>query len=206
MDFVNASFRRNISFEDAQFSQYADFKYASFNSGLDLTHTRFELLELRWNPIKGHLICDETTYVALIKNYENLAWFDDADECLYAYGNWRRENSEFGLSKIYDYAAFISCGYGVKPLRPLGLGLFVIIACAIYYRWKNAIRRHEKEGSHQEPNIWDALYFSMMTFTTVGYGDWYPQDKHRTLVMIEGIVGWLTLSLFLVTLANVVIR
>ncbi|MHC1631896.1 MAG: ion channel [Methanotrichaceae archaeon] len=23
-------------------------------------------------------------------------------------------------------------------------------------------------------NIWDAFYFSMMTFTTVGYGDWYP--------------------------------
>ncbi|KAB3548030.1 MAG: two pore domain potassium channel family protein, partial [ANME-2 cluster archaeon] len=43
-------------------------------------------------------------------------------------------------------------------------------------------------------------------FTTVGYGDWYPKDRYRMFVMIEGLLGWLTLALFLVTLANVMIR
>ncbi len=34
----------------------------------------------------------------------------------------------------------------------------------------------------------------------------YRRDRYRKFVMIEGLVGWLTLALFLVTLANVMIR
>ena len=206
MNFGSASFGGNATFVDTQFSQYADFREARFNNSLNLTHARFDRLELRWGSIEKHLNCDDTAYMALIKNYDNLAWFEDADNCLYDYREWRRENSEFGITKLLDYAALVSCGYGVKPRRPLILGLIMVMVCAVYYRRTKAIKRHEKEGDHQEANIWDAFYFSMMTFTTVGYGDWYPLDEHRKLVMFEGIVGWLTLSLFLVTLANVVIR
>lgn len=79
------------------------------------------------------------------------------------------------------------------------------MVCAIYYWRTDAIRRLKEDGE-VKASVWDAFYFSMMAFTTVGYGGWYPLDKHRKLVMIEGIVGWLTLSLFLVTLANVIIR
>ena len=65
-----------------------------------------------------------------------------------------------------------------------------------------------KEGDEDDSRVsfWDAFYFSVVTFTTVGYGDWYPADRYRKFVMIEGLVGWLTLALFLVTLANVMIR
>ena len=62
------------------------------------------------------------------------------------------------------------------------------------------------EGGKQDVSFCDAFYFSVVTFTTVGYGDWYPKDRYRKFVMIEGLVGWLTLALFLVTLANVMIR
>ena len=61
-------------------------------------------------------------------------------------------------------------------------------------------------GEDNQVSFGDALYFSMVTFTTVGFGDWYPVGRCRVLVMIEGLVGWLTLALFLVTLANVMIR
>ncbi|PXF61505.1 MAG: hypothetical protein C4B59_04545 [Candidatus Methanogaster sp.] len=62
------------------------------------------------------------------------------------------------------------------------------------------------EKSNEDVSFCDAFYFSVVTFTTVGYGDWYPKDRYRKFVMIEGLVGWLTLALFLVTLANVMIR
>ena len=62
------------------------------------------------------------------------------------------------------------------------------------------------ENCIQEVSLFDAFYFSMVTFATIGYGDWYPKDKFRKWVMIEGFLGWLTLGLFLVTLTNVMIR
>jgi hypothetical protein len=92
----------------------------------------------------------------------------------------------------------------VRPGYTLHLGLFVVLVSAVYYWRRDAIRRL-KEDEDESAKFSDAFYFSMMTFTTVGYGDWYPLDRHRKGVMIEGIVGWLTLSLFLVTLANVII-
>lgn len=62
------------------------------------------------------------------------------------------------------------------------------------------------ENPIQEVSLFDAFYFSMVTFATIGYGDWYPEDKFRKWVMIEGFLGWLILGLFLVTLTNVMIR
>ncbi len=74
--------------------------------------------------------------------------------------------------------------------------------------WPNpGISRLTTDGNCiQKISFWDAFYFSMGIFATVGYGDLYPRDKFRKLVMIEGFLGWLTLGLFLVTLANVMIR
>ena len=62
------------------------------------------------------------------------------------------------------------------------------------------------ENSAQKMSFWDSFYFSMVTFSTIGYGDWYPKDNFRKWVMLEGLLGWLTLGLFLVTLTNVTIR
>ncbi len=141
-----------------------------------------------------------------MKNFKDLEYFEDANDCYFQYrwkSQWRKSWLEW--SKYSDFLICAACGYGVRPIRPLVLGLFVVVICAIYYRWKNAIRRLKDDG-RAKADFKDAFYFSMMTFTTVGYGDWYPQDEHRILVMIEGVVGWLLLSLFLVTLASVMIR
>jgi len=83
---------------------------------------------------------------------------------------------------------------------------FAVVALFAHIVWL-CERHHNPDFSHGYlSGIYDALWWSAQTFTTVGYGDWYPLDRHRKVVMLEGIVGWLTLSLFLVTLANVIIR
>lgn len=78
----------------------------------------------------------------------------------------------------------------------------------------------------QSVGLWkraaNALYFSANTFTTIGYGDYVPTDKKwiwipwfggrklgpsfRFIAMFEGILGWLLMALFLVTLGRVFIR
>ena len=64
---------------------------------------------------------------------------------------------------------------------------------------------------HQNQATWfrrfrNALYFSVGTFTTVGYGDWHPVKGYRYAAMVEGLIGWLIMALFLVTLGKVLIR
>ena len=54
----------------------------------------------------------------------------------------------------------------------------------------------------------EALYFSIVTFTTLGYGDYYP--KHHAafqyLAASEAVLGMILMSLFVVTLYRRVVR
>ena len=93
---------------------------------------------------------------------------------------------------------WLSCGYGVKPHYTAILAVAIIFIFGHIYRGNDIDKR--------DASFCDAFYFSVTTFTTLGYGDWYPKDRYRMFVMIEGLLGWLTLALFLVTLANVMIR
>ena len=41
----------------------------------------------------------------------------------------------------------------------------------------------------------DALYFSMVTFTTLGYGDLTPNDQFKILASGQAVLGYITLGL-----------
>jgi hypothetical protein len=48
----------------------------------------------------------------------------------------------------------------------------------------------------------EAVYFSGITFATVGYGDVLPAPRMRLIAMMEGAIGMFTMSFFVVVLAN----
>jgi hypothetical protein len=78
----------------------------------------------------------------------------------------------------------------------------LIMVFALVYWLGDGIRRlKENDGDNNRVPRWaafyNAFYFSVVTFTTVGYGDWYPEDRYRIVVMIEGVLGWLLLALFI---------
>ncbi len=73
-------------------------------------------------------------------------------------------------------------------------------ADAAYYQYRRLSQANKKWSYSKlyginQVSFWDAFYFSLVTFTTVGYGDWYPEDRYRKFVMSEGVLGWLLLCL-----------
>lgn len=59
----------------------------------------------------------------------------------------------------------------------------------------------------QRVSLTDALYFSIAMFTTSQAPvNTYPVGVYRHLAMLEGIMGWFFLGLFVVVLSAVLIR
>jgi len=141
----------------------------------------------------------------------------------------------WGRPLIVHPLLWFTCGYGVKPSSAVLCAGGLILLFSLIYTRRGAIELRIERGTcngvtedgnhcearrvsgtefchhHQKQATWlrrfkNAFYFSVGTFTTVGYGDWHPSGKYRYWAMVEGLVGWLLLALFLVTLGKKWIR
>jgi hypothetical protein len=91
-------------------------------------------------------------------------------------------------------------GYGEKPFRPLCWAAGTILVFALLFWALGAV------GPQTSAPL-DHLYFSVVTFTTLGYGDLYPNPGFpRALAATEAVLGFLFMSLFLVVLTRRFIR
>ncbi|MDD4248106.1 MAG: potassium channel family protein, partial [Methanosarcina sp.] len=206
--FEGSTFGYGTSFSGATFTDTVDFSGTKFNS-VSLNGTDFKEMKVNWDSLESSLVFDGPIYVKLIQNFRNLEQFEDADAAYYKY---RSESQAlkpwFSFSKLGDIFMCLTCGYGVKPLNTLLAGAGVVLLYSLFYWKRNGISRSTKNNkmSNQKATFSEAFYFSMITFTTFGNNDWYPKDNFRKWTMLERLLGWLNLSLFLVTLTRVMIR
>jgi len=200
-NFENTSFNGSTSFVDTQFGSYTDFRAAQFNNNnsLDLVHARFDRLEIEWDSIH-HLNCDGTVYIALVRNFRDLAQFDDADDCYYKYRDEIRaqkklycKKESWDWSKLLDIIAWISCGYGVRPIHTIFCMFGVVfISWIIFLGYFDS--------------VFESFYFSLMTFTGGKPNNLETEHWLRSVAMIEAILGYLFMALFVVVLARKLIR
>ena len=208
-DFIYANFAGNATFNSTEFNKVS-FTGATFTT-VSLYESEFNQMNVEWSSLKDALIFNGPVYIKLIKKFRDREQFEDADAAYYQYRRLSQANKKWSFSKLMDVVAGVSCGYGVKPGYPLIWGfILIMLFTLVYWRGKGIKRLKENDGDNNRVSRWaafyNAFYFSVVTFTTVGYGDWYPEDRYRIVVMIEGVLGWLLLALFIVTLANVMIR
>jgi hypothetical protein len=97
----------------------------------------------------------------------------------------------------------LTCKYGTSPIRILTWMIAAIFGfSATFYTFQNFM-------SYAAPikmTFADCLYFSIITYTTVGYGDIHAIGDLRFLAGIEGLVGLTLTSLFTVIIARKIIR
>lgn len=68
----------------------------------------------------------DTTYLSLIKNFKELGFLEDADNCYYFHRTRRRQNLTF-LYNLIDKMMEAFCGYGVKPVYPLICSMVILL-------------------------------------------------------------------------------
>lgn len=113
------------------------------------------------------------------------------------------------ISKLVD----IFCGYGEAPVRIVGLSIFIIFICAILYSFTGVSYQgtvyQVSSSQTMSENIslfFSSLYFSVVTFTTLGYGDFTPIGISRAIAAIEAFTGSFTIALFVVVFVKKMTR
>lgn len=120
-----------------------------------------------------------------------------------------RMSTERGVSKLID----LFCGYGEAPLRVVGFSMVLILICAVCYFFTGLSYGGEElvfdpgqSLAEQFSLFFNCLYYSVVTFTTLGYGDFTPIGYSRAVAAFEAFTGSFTIALFVVVFVKKMTR
>ena len=94
-------------------------------------------------------------------------------------------------------------GYGEMPFRTFGIACGVITLSAFCYYISGMVLTG---GFVQKIDLFESLYMSVITYTTVGYGDYLPMGWVRGVAALEALSGVLITPLFLIALTRRYLR
>jgi hypothetical protein len=115
--------------------------------------------------------------------------------------------NEFLRSKLTGFDLFTKSlsfyywEYGSKPHRIIYCSIFMILFFSLIY-WLNSDLISINTASGECFNFANSLYFSTITFTTLGYGDYSPQSWLKILAAIESFLGVINTGFLLAGYAN----
>ena len=125
----------------------------------------------------------------------------------------RYQLPRFSIQRVVSSQVDLFCGYGEKPLNVIFFSLFLIGICTIIYfilglAANGQILQLNLSGSLHSNFIafLECLYFSVVTFTTLGYGDIVPIDSARPVAALEAFIGSFTIALFVVVFVKKMTR
>lgn len=90
-------------------------------------------------------------------------------------------------------------GFGYRPLRVVGMAGAIVVGFGFVFWATGGV---VAAGTHEPAGLWECVYFSGVTFATIGYGDFLPTPAVRLLALVEGFLGALTMGFFVAVLAN----
>jgi len=125
----------------------------------------------------------------------------------------RKQMPEYSLKRIISKIVEVSCGYGERPLRIIAISLVVILCFSLLFFFSginylgNIISYSFNNSLYENINVFlNSLYFSVVTFTTLGYGDITPFGISKLFASIEALLGGFILALFVVVFVKKMTR
>ncbi|MCK5112237.1 MAG: pentapeptide repeat-containing protein [Thermoplasmatales archaeon] len=108
---------------------------------------------------------------------------------------------------IFNHIYSKICGYGEKPLRVILTAFFFIIIYAFMYHFFQAITPiNTQDFMSNNVSFSESLYFSIVTFTTLGYGDYRPMLPYQHFATIEALIGAFMIALFVLVFGRKMLR
>lgn len=154
---------------------------------------------------EGHYHFASIEYKQIKQMYKNSSLHGLADEFHYKKMVVKRKLDPMTSPKYWmDYIfGDLLCKYGTSFTRVLLWSILLIILCAFVLSGPNKLIY---EGVPVVASFLDALYFSIVTFTTLGYGDYNVFGPVRFIAAGEAFLGAALMALFTVIVARNLIR
>lgn len=117
----------------------------------------------------------------------------------------RKQSPFFSRQRIQSKLVDLFCGYGEKPINVIIFSLGLILFCALLFfifgiQGADGVIQFSTSNSLSQnfSDFFSACYFSVVTFTTLGYGDIQPVGFTRLIATIEAFIGSFALALYVV--------
>jgi len=157
---------------------------------------------------------EELFYRLARTSWEKSGDFERADEYYYlemlARRKARLHSRRRGLKRLFDWLevafewlfADLTCRYGTDWKRPILLWLAAVNVIFPLLFWVT----ESIAGSSGNMGLLDYEYFSIVTATTLGYGDYHPIGAGRGIASLEALFGTFMWAVFLTVFARKYMR
>ena len=178
---------------------------------LELTVEGFVVIEdCRFN----NPYAEEVFYRLARTSWERSGDFERADSYYYlemvARRKARLKTRRKGIKKLVDrfevgfewLFADLTCKYGTDWKRPIIIWLFAVnVLFPLLFFVTNSV-----QGISKVMTFLDYEYFSIVTATTLGYGDYHPVGVGRAIASVEALFGMFMWAVFLTVFARKYMR
>ncbi len=139
-------------------------------------------------------------YLQLKNNFANIGFYDDKIWASIKEQEMERfialKNRRWLKYLLYTFYRYYG-NYGQDARLILLWGVVTVLVFGVIYYVTNTV-----DWGKQSADLLTAIYFSVITFLTIGYGDIVPIGIGKLLASIEGAFGTITVSAFVVVLAK----
>jgi len=156
----------------------------------------------------------EEVYRNLRRTYDASGYFQDAGRFFYREMVMRRKLlPRWSMARAWSKLVDLASGYGESPPRVILFSSLVVFGAAFFYFLLGVqtsdgfLIANPQAGIAENVNRYlTCLYFSVVTFCTIGYGDVLPQGYARAVAVSEGFIGAFSMALFILVFSKKMTR
>ncbi|MCK4797352.1 MAG: pentapeptide repeat-containing protein [Spirochaetes bacterium] len=180
-----------------------------FNSSIIIWEESQSEQSTNWNELEG-------IYRRLKQSYQKSGDYETAGKFYFQEMECKRKQLGYFHRQFQNvfYRGF--CGYGEKPFNVVLISIITMFAFAISYFYNGIeINGTDIINYRFSLNFFDfswindflwSFYTSIITFTTLGYGDVHPVGLSRVFASIESLIGIFMTALFIFVFTRKMLR